>query len=140
MYKTSLEIEATIIEVDEAIHEIETSLNDLGHSGLTQVNGEYMFVCMTSEERMCLYATLDSYSSLRMDLQGEWMTAHAAELEATRRKCTPEEVIALWEGKCTYIPDYDDHSSDDARAEQDILREVGMNIQANPLELRELDL
>jgi len=140
MFRNSIEIEATIIEIDDDIYQLQEEINKLGPSGATFVNGEPMFICRNSEDRMGMVANLDQLQQMRLDLQNEWMYSVSAEHEAKRMKCSPEEVIALWEGRCSSIPDYDDHSSDDALCAQNILCEVGMHIETNPLELNELDL
>jgi len=65
------------------------------------------------------------YDERRRDIEEYW---RAAEEEAQRRGCDADEVVAVWEDRATYIPDYDDHDSDDPQAEQNILSENGMSV------------
>lgn len=137
---SSLEIESHIVDIDEEIEGVKNRLDGIGQSGLVPMSDGWAFMCLTSEGRMCLYATLDQLQSIRDDLEYSLFNAKLVEEEAVIRNCTPDEIIALREGKCTYIPDYDDHSSDDCRAEHNILCEVGMHIETNPFALEELEL
>lgn len=137
---SSLELEANMIELDEHIAKDQLALDAMPHSGLTFLpSGEAVFACNNIEDRWLMNSCHDQLKEQREHLTAEWLTARAAEEEAQRRGCTPEEIIALWEDRCTYIPDYDDHSSDDCRAEQNILCEVGMHIEVNPIPLNKLD-
>lgn len=140
MLRSTLEIEAEIIEVDEMINEATEELEGFTRGGLTTINGMPAFVCQCDELSIGIDTTLINMQKRRNDLQADWLYAMAYEEEAKRRNCTPEEIVALWEGRCTYIPDYDDHSSDDARCEQNILCEVGMHIVTSPVKTQDLDL
>lgn len=91
-------------------------------------NGNHGIMCTNIEESMLRRLADDQEQEAR-----EW-EAEQRQLqdelagEAARRGCSEDELLALWQGKATYLPDYDDHSSDDPRCEQNICNELGMHV------------
>ena len=110
--------------VDEANEHVKNG----GQSGLAMLPSGPAFVCFGAEERWMRAEHEEQERRCKEWERERREYLRELALEAERRGCDEDELEALWQGKATYIPDYDDHSSDDPRAEQNIVCELGMSI------------
>lgn len=83
---------------------------------------------LTAEDRWALAESKRQEEETRIAEQEARDYQETLSAEAQRRGCDEDELEALWQGHATYLPDYDDHTSDDPRAEQNITCELGMHV------------
>jgi len=137
--RSSLEIKSAIADLNDDIKQLRDQIDGLPPSGLTILGGRPVFVCTCSEDAWMTRDSLTQALWQRDFLLGQLAQAEAVEIEAARRRCSVEEVLAMQEGRCTWINDYEDHDTDGPRSMHTILDELGMHIECSPVRLVDLE-
>lgn len=121
----------TILNIQSAV-EIAAEIDDLNDELTLKKNYDF---------RDCDYDyDVRHGHALQIELLEDFIAQHEAkkeyinnaEIEAERRGCDVIDIIEMWEDKELDASDYDNHSSDDARAEQLFCNEYGVHIIRNP--------